>query len=241
MEYLSCRIFSYIISILGIISLFALPGCGNSEPDRVEVSPVEKTLEIGDSYQFTATAWAKDKKLSNMHFEWQVEGDAGAVDNSGRFTAQKPGQAVIIARIGDLEGKSGLLVKSKQAVEVAPASEKNIAAVKPDLSGLKKVIILDSQDGKRGPVSFSHLKHAGEYEVSCTECHHEYKDGKNIWTQNDPVKKCGECHDPEEKKDGVMKLQNAFHKNCRDCHKQMAEESTSEIAPYKKCTDCHQG
>ena len=240
MEYLSYRFFSYIFSILGVISLFVLPGCGDSGPDRVEVSPAEKTLEIGDSYQFTATAWAKNKKLSNMHFEWQVDGDAGAVDNSGLFTAQKPGEALIIARIGDLEGKSRVLIKSKPVVEVAPAPEKRIAAVKPDLSGLKAVIILDNQDGKQGPVSFSHLKHAGEYGVTCTECHHEYKDGKNIWNQNDPVKKCRECHDPEEKKDGVMKLQNAFHKNCRDCHKQMVEEGKSEIAPYKKCTDCHE-
>ena len=101
-----------------------------------------------------------------------------------------------------------------------------------------KVTIYESaiKDHKKGPVNLSHKKHSAEYKVACTECHHEYKDGKNVWKDTDPVKKCSACHDPEEKKGNVDKLQNAFHKNCQGCHKELKGKE----APYKKCNDCHQ-
>ncbi len=90
---------------------------------------------------------------------------------------------------------------------------------------------------KKGPVNFSHKKHEVDYKVACTECHHEYKDGKNVWKQGDPVKKCAECHPAEGKQgDKVLNLQNAFHKNCKDCHKQKNDDAK---APFKKCTGCH--
>jgi hypothetical protein len=93
---------------------------------------------------------------------------------------------------------------------------------------------------KKGPVPFNHKKHQTDYKIACTECHHIYKDGKNVWKQGDPVQKCSACHDPNEKKDKVDKLQNAFHKNCKDCHKKEVEEGKVKKAPYKKCNDCHE-
>jgi len=90
---------------------------------------------------------------------------------------------------------------------------------------------------KKGPVKLTHKKHAVDYKIACNECHHEYKDGKNVWKEGDPVKKCSTCHDPNKKQGDVMKLQNAFHKNCKDCHKEASKEGKE--APYKKCNDCH--
>jgi hypothetical protein len=87
----------------------------------------------------------------------------------------------------------------------------------------------------KGPVVFHHVKHVADYKVACTDCHHEYKDGKNIWKAGDPVKTCVTCHDPEQAKDKVLKLQTAFHNNCKDCHK----KSGKETAPSTKCNDCH--
>ena len=95
------------------------------------------------------------------------------------------------------------------------------------------------QKDKKGPVTFSHKKHHDEYKEACTECHHDYKDGKNTWKEGDPVKKCSECHDPEKKNGKVMKLQNAYHRNCKNCHKEVVEKDSSKKAPYKKCTKCH--
>lgn len=88
---------------------------------------------------------------------------------------------------------------------------------------------------KKGPVKFDHKKHRVDYKLACTECHHNYKDGKNVWKEGDPVKKCSECHDPLKKEDNRDKLQNAYHKECKDCHKKVDKK-----APYQKCNDCHE-
>ena len=94
------------------------------------------------------------------------------------------------------------------------------------------------KDDKKGPVKLTHKKHAEEYKVACTECHHEYKDGKNVWKDTDPVKKCSSpsCHDTEKKQGNADKLNLAFHKNCQTCHKELKDKK----APHKNCNDCHQ-
>jgi hypothetical protein len=93
---------------------------------------------------------------------------------------------------------------------------------------------------KKGPVKLTHKKHSTEYKIACTECHHDYKDGKNVWKEGDPVKKCGACHDPVKKQGKVDKLKNAYHKNCKNCHKKLVEAGKAKAAPFKKCGDCHQ-
>ncbi|MGD2127590.1 MAG: cytochrome c3 family protein [Desulfobacteraceae bacterium] len=89
---------------------------------------------------------------------------------------------------------------------------------------------------RKGPVKLSHKKHNVEYKVACTECHHEYEEGKNVWQEGQPVKKCGACHNPLKKEDKMDKLRFAYHKNCKNCHKQNKDKN----APYRKCNDCHE-
>ncbi len=105
-----------------------------------------------------------------------------------------------------------------------------------------KVIIKNEgyKQDKKGPVNLSHKKHSVDHKVTCTECHHEYKNGKNVWKEGNPVKKCSSCHDPLKKQGKAPKLQLVYHKNCKDCHKALVKEGKSKIAPYKKCTDCHE-
>jgi Class III cytochrome C family len=93
---------------------------------------------------------------------------------------------------------------------------------------------------KKGPVEFSHLNHSEDYEVACTDCHHDYQDGKNVWKEGDPVKKCIECHSPLKSEGKVKRLNLAFHRNCKNCHKDLAKKGITKEAPYKKCNDCHQ-
>jgi len=93
---------------------------------------------------------------------------------------------------------------------------------------------------RKGPVYFSHLPHYEDYDVACEDCHHEYEEGENVWTEGDPVKKCQACHDPLESKGNIKKLSIAFHKNCRACHKNLFKEEISEDAPFKSCYDCHE-
>lgn len=102
---------------------------------------------------------------------------------------------------------------------------------------------------KYGPVKFDHKKHATEYKIACTECHHVYKDGKNVWKEGDKVQKCSACHNvyllgkdlsqatPEEKK---LSLYKAYHNNCLGCHKKANKEKGKEEAKAPtKCTACH--
>jgi hypothetical protein len=96
------------------------------------------------------------------------------------------------------------------------------------------------KSNRKGPVPFEHLMHAEDYGLSCKECHHVYKDGKNVWEEGDPVQKCSACHNPSETKGKVLKLRLAFHRNCKGCHKKLAQEGISEEAPYRKCNDCHE-
>jgi len=91
------------------------------------------------------------------------------------------------------------------------------------------------KDDKKGAVKLTHKKHSVDYKVACTECHHEYKDGKNVWNDKMPVKKCKECHDPDKKQGNADKLQLSYHKNCQTCHKELKGKE----APWKKCADCH--
>jgi hypothetical protein len=90
---------------------------------------------------------------------------------------------------------------------------------------------------KKGPVKFSHSKHNTDYGLACTECHHTYKDGVNVWKTGDEVKKCDQCHDVEKTEGNVKKLMTAFHDNCKNCHK--GKNTEGKNAPDKKCEDCH--
>jgi len=121
------------------------------------------------------------------------------------------------------------------------AAEKPIMPGKLDDAPPEMIEIYSSafEEYKKGPVKLSHLKHFAEYNVACIDCHHDYQDGKNVWVPTAPVESCASCHDPEETKGDVKKLQTAYHTNCKNCHKEMLEEGKSEDAPYKKCADCH--
>ncbi|MBW2195763.1 MAG: cytochrome c3 family protein [Deltaproteobacteria bacterium] len=34
---------------------------------------------------------------------------------------------------------------------------------------------------KKVLVTFTHKKHNVDYKIACADCHHVYKDGKNVW------------------------------------------------------------
>jgi hypothetical protein len=98
----------------------------------------------------------------------------------------------------------------------------------------------------KGPVTLSHKKHAEEYKAPCTECHHDIKDGKNVWKEGDAVKKCQECHTeptvqmekklpPDQQK---LNLKLAFHNNCQECHKKYKKDHADSKAPVT-CSGCH--
>jgi hypothetical protein len=93
--------------------------------------------------------------------------------------------------------------------------------------------------------AFTHKKHAADYKLGCTECHHEYKDGKNVWKEGQAVKKCEACHtDPNKPKGKELTKEQkiashywAIHENCVGCHKELkkAKKATGPTS----CTKCH--
>ncbi|MFH1115947.1 MAG: cytochrome c3 family protein [Pseudomonadota bacterium] len=99
-----------------------------------------------------------------------------------------------------------------------------------------KDITIDSkvyETRKKTPVVFPHAKHK---ELKCIQCHHEYKDGKNVWQEGQEVKKCSACH--KAKDEGKMvKLEKAYHTQCVNCHKALKKEKKK--AGPTACTKCH--
>jgi len=100
----------------------------------------------------------------------------------------------------------------------------------------------------KAAVKFTHKKHAEDYKIACTECHHVYKDGKNVWKEGDQVDKCEKCHNeptiqgekklpPEQQK---LNLKLAFHNNCQGCHQKHKKEKPDTTAPVT-CAQCHPG
>jgi len=108
--------------------------------------------------------------------------------------------------------------------------------------GTGDVLTLDNKGYKsdrKGPVTFTHRKHAMDYRVSCWDCHHEFKDGKNVWSPwEGETQQCVKCHDPEKTRDKVVNLQKAFHLNCKTCHQELAAQK-KKTGPHKKCLGCH--
>lgn len=102
-------------------------------------------------------------------------------------------------------------------------------------------IMIDNKgyaNDKKGGVKLNHKKHAVEYKLACTECHHVYKDGKNVFQEGQPVEKCSQCHDFEKKQGNAKKLQLAYHNNCKNCHKALGEAG-KPTGPFRKCNGCH--
>ncbi len=104
-----------------------------------------------------------------------------------------------------------------------------------------KDITIDSPEvftkRKQTPVVFNHVKHK---EQKCTVCHHEFKDGKNVWEEGQEVKKCSACHKAKEEGKAV-KLYAAFHgdseHSCIGCHKKVKKEN-KPTGPTA-CAKCH--
>lgn len=123
------------------------------------------------------------------------------------------------------------LASSKAKSDTVVASVGDLNQITIQNTGYKRV--------KKGPVLFHHKKHQLDYKLACVECHHNYENGKNIWKRGDPVELCINCHNPLKKQGKIPKLEIAFHKNCKGCHRDLAKAG-KKAGPYKKCNQCHQ-
>jgi hypothetical protein len=116
-------------------------------------------------------------------------------------------------------------------------------------SDAPETITMDSKvlgEHTKALVTFNHKKHNADYKVACTDCHHKYEGGKNVWKEGDPVEKCDACHkeakppagDKSSKAEKIQKYYfTAIHENCVGCHKDM-KKAGKPTGPTS-CTDCH--
>ena len=99
-------------------------------------------------------------------------------------------------------------------------------------------------------VTLNHKKHNVDYKIGCADCHHVYKDGKNVWKEGDAVQKCDACHTEAKAPTGAdaPKLSqaekikayyySAIHENCVGCHKDLKKADPTKVIPTK-CAECH--
>jgi hypothetical protein len=96
-------------------------------------------------------------------------------------------------------------------------------------------VVISSARAFTKPMSFSHSKHK---EYKCTECHHDYKKGKNVWQEGMEVALCDACHPLDRTRD-IISLEKAYHDKCEGCHKKLDREKRKN-APTA-CSQCHLG
>ena len=92
---------------------------------------------------------------------------------------------------------------------------------------------------QRSSVDFPHGTHM-EGELECTDCHHDYKDGKNILNEDEleegnSTVKCAYCHGGKTEND--YNLREAFHKQCMGCHRKL--DKAGEKTGPRLCGECH--
>ena len=100
------------------------------------------------------------------------------------------------------------------AVAMAFAASMAVAGDPPD-----KVTIAKCGD-KKSAVTFSHSGHAET--IDCFACHHASK-------TKEEIKGCMECHGKDDK---APAPKDAYHDQCKGCHKEQAKGPT-------KCKECH--
>lgn len=86
---------------------------------------------------------------------------------------------------------------------------------------------------QRPAVVFPHAQHYGT--LACTDCHHFYENGKNVWDESRETN-CAACHGLKAE-GGKMGLMPAFHGKCLNCHRKTKAEGKN--AGPVVCGECH--
>jgi c(7)-type cytochrome triheme protein len=89
----------------------------------------------------------------------------------------------------------------------------------------------------RPAVTFPHNRHV-EAGLSCKDCHHVYKDGKNVLDEGALEEgkggvRCSACHSSNSR----LNLEQAFHDQCIGCHQKYWKEGKKTGPRF--CGECH--
>lgn len=164
------------VLLLAIIATAGLWGCAEPKLEKIQVAPEEAVLHVGESESFKATPLSnKGDVMPGVTVRWSVEGEAGSVDQSGRFVAQKPGQAEVIAAGEGITGKARVRVNPRALARFQLEPEKTAA-----LPGSAVTVRLKGFTADNEP--------AGYNEVALTTS----TEGASLSTQTIPLDPAGE-------------------------------------------------
>ena len=126
--------------ILFLFTFALIAGCGGEpELDKITVSPADKTVTIGETIEFKAEALsAEGEPMPEAEINWSLEpADRGSLDNSGVFTAEKPGKVVVKATSGDVSGQARVVIESREvaAIRLKPEKEKALPGSRIQVEG----------------------------------------------------------------------------------------------------------
>ena len=112
--YFTCTNTSCSITVTamnGTISCTIFPNVIVEPIDYIVVVPDPVTITVGDSQQFTATAYDEyANEIPGVGFDWLT--DVGSIDATGFFTAQSvPGVGMVTATNGTITGAATVLVE----------------------------------------------------------------------------------------------------------------------------------
>ncbi len=127
------------------------------------------------------------------------------------------------------------------AVPTIPAASVPAAppTAPPASSGSRRgpeVIMLAKDSSRARPVEFSHKSHQDKY--ACHRCHHPVADNDGALRRVTGIdtnmeKRCRSCHTPAGTDRVRATNEDAFHTECRDCHRAVGGHAPSG------CRDCH--
>ena len=139
---------------IGIIMLFLsiIPsGCAKPELERVEITPTEKTLVVGETLSFEAAAISsKNEKLQDVVFTWTVDGEKGAIDEKGRFTAKMPGHVEVTTASGNISAKAQVTIIPVKVARIDVQSDKEKA-----LAGTTTKLKIKALSKEESPAGFN--------------------------------------------------------------------------------------
>ena len=100
------------------------------------------------------------------------------------------------------------------------------------------VYLLNTQElgeHTRPLVLFEHQKHVEKMNEACISCHHDYNENLGM-SQSDGAR-CADCHTLEASAENRIKLEDAYHARCKNCHESLFDKGNKTIPIM--CGQCH--
>ena len=97
------------------------------ELNYLEISPSSPNISTDDYVQFSAIGYDSDNNLIDITPKWEVTG-GGVIDETGNFTATKPGVWIVFANISDISINTTIeiTIGKLNTIEISPSSPTSI-------------------------------------------------------------------------------------------------------------------